>query len=493
VESRFDQVAEWAPYGGPGGYNDYDSLTIGSGPAADGLTHTQAESMMSLWALGSSPLVVNADMTSLDPADLKILENRAVIAVDQSGIDATRVVNTSTEQVFTKTLPNGDIDVGIFNLGADTSVLSVPTSALGLGSGQYYLLHNLWTGATTEAAGNTISANVASDGVALFQVTTTRSPAAAPGQATLALNVPALQSGEAGTATDSFTNDGPLPAKNVRLTIGSTTSGTTVTGSGQTTYPAVASGQTVSAAASVAATLSSSEALGTATINGSAEYKPTGGSASRAETLKVSTETTVTGQSVQAPYTTYSNTGPPSTEFAESQSGTEFAISGGGEGMYDNVDQYSAIYQPSSVGTQATIQTEVVTPYELSGYGKAGIIVRNDMTGSGTTPEGVILYASPSGGIQLEWSDNGGDYINSVTPSNGTIANTVPVELELVRNGDTYTGYYAVPGGTWQEVGSATVPDQNSTQDAGMFVTANSGSGGEVPSTAVFDGFEITS
>jgi alpha-galactosidase len=243
----------------------------------------------------------------------------------------------------------------------------------------------------------------------------------------------------------------------------------------------------------VAAALPSSQPLGTATINGSAEYTSAGGPVSRATTLKLSGTANITGQSVQAPYSTFSNSGPPSSVFAESHSGTEFAISDAGTGMYDNVDQYSAIYQASSVGTQATIQTEVVTPDELSGYGKAGIIVRNDMTGSGTTPEGVILYASPSGGIQLEWDDNGGDYIDNATPSNGTIANTVPVELQLVRNGDTYTGYYAVPGGAWQEVGSVTVPDQASTQDAGMFVSANSADGGEVPSTAVFDGFSVTS
>jgi hypothetical protein len=495
VESRFDEVADWAPYGGPGGFNDYDSLTIGSGPAADGLSHAQAESMMSLWALGASPLVIDADMTSLDPADLKILDNRAVIAVDQDSIDATRVVDTSTEQVFTKTLPNGGVDVGLFNLGGSTSALSVPASALGLSSaaGHYYLLHNLWTGATTEAAGAAISADVASDGVALFKITSTRNPAAAPGQAGLSLNVPALQSGEAGTVTDSFTNYGPLPARNVRLAIGSTTSGVSVTGGGQTTYRAVAPGQTVTAAASVVATLPSSQPLGTATINGSAERTRAGGPMSRATTLKLSGTVNITGQSVQAPYSTFSNSGPPSSVFAESQSGTEFAISDAGTGMYDTVDQYSATYQASSAGTQATIQTEVVTPYELSGYGKAGIIVRNDMTGSGTTPEGVSLYASPSGGIQLEWDDNGGDYIDNVTPSNGTIANTVPVELRLVRNGDTYTGYYAVPGGAWQEVGSATVPDQAATQDAGMFVSANSGGGGEVPSTVVFDGFSVTS
>ncbi len=57
VESRFDAVAAWAPYGGKGGYNDYDSIEIGNG-ADDGLTPAERQSQLSLWALGSSPLIL---------------------------------------------------------------------------------------------------------------------------------------------------------------------------------------------------------------------------------------------------------------------------------------------------------------------------------------------------------------------------------------------------------------------------------------------------
>jgi hypothetical protein len=100
----------------------------------------------------------------------------------------------------------------------------------------------------------------------------------------------------------------------------------------------------------------------------------------------------------------------------------------------------------------------VVSHQNLTGYGKAGIIVRNDITASGTGPEGVILFESPSGGLQLEWDDNGGTHINAVTPPNGTIADRVPVWLKLVRNGSTYTGYYSTDGTAWTLVGTADVP-----------------------------------
>jgi hypothetical protein len=168
VASRFNQVADWAPYGGPGAFNDYDSLVIGNGPADDGLSATQEQSMMSLWALGASPLVIDADMTSLDPDDLSILENRAVISVDQDAIDASRISDTATSQIFAKTEKTGDVVVGLFNTGSASATISTTTSALGLPAGSYSL-QDLWQHTTSTTTGQ-ISATVPSDGVALYRV-----------------------------------------------------------------------------------------------------------------------------------------------------------------------------------------------------------------------------------------------------------------------------------------------------------------------------------
>src|SRR2546430_6696387 len=50
IQSRFAQVANWQPYGGPGGFNDYDSIEVGNG-SNDGLTVDERKAQMSLWAL----------------------------------------------------------------------------------------------------------------------------------------------------------------------------------------------------------------------------------------------------------------------------------------------------------------------------------------------------------------------------------------------------------------------------------------------------------
>ena len=98
---------------------------------------------------------------------------------------------------------------------------------------------------------------------------------------------------------------------------------------------------------------------------------------------------------MQAPYLTYSSATDAPAAFG--QSGQQFGISGAGADLFTNSDAYSTIYLKGAVGTTSTVDTEVVSQTGLTGFGKAGIIVRNDATGSGTTPEGVILFESPVG------------------------------------------------------------------------------------------------
>ena len=168
VKGRFSYVAKWQPYAGPGGFNDYDSIEVGNG-SNDGLSPSERQVQLSLWSLGASPLILGIDLTHLDPADLALLKNTAVLAVDQDSIAAKRVVNGAATQVFTKREPAGDVIVGLFNTGAKTRVLSVAPGKLGLPAGQKYALANLWTHAM--AVSGKISATVPSHGVALYRVT----------------------------------------------------------------------------------------------------------------------------------------------------------------------------------------------------------------------------------------------------------------------------------------------------------------------------------
>jgi hypothetical protein len=480
VEGRFNQVAAWQPYGEPGAWNDYDSIEVGNG-SDDGLTYDERQTQLSLWSLASSPLILGTDLTHLDKTDLALLKNRAVISVDQDGVDASRLVDTATEQVFAKTEKNGDVAAGLFNTSGGTETITTTASALGLPAGTDYRLDNLWTGQTTETAG-TISEVVPSHGVALLRVTPLRNPYAAPPSGSVSLSgLTTLTSGTPAKITESFTDNGALPALDVRLGL-TAPSGWTVTAASPATFTSVASGTTVQATFSVTAPTPST-LFATSSLTATARYTWARGTPQRV-TLPAQV---TTSPPVQAPYRTYSSATDAPAVFG--QSGQEFGISGAGADLFSGTDAYSAIYEPGAVGSTATVETEVTAQQDMTGYAKAGIIVRNDMTGSGTNPEGVLLFESPSGGIQLEWDSNGGDYVDSVTPPNGTNPGLLPVWLQLQRDGDSYAGYYSFDGSDWQEVGTATVPAQAATQDAGMFVTSHAAG---APGEAMFDGFTVS-
>jgi len=187
-EDRFNDVASWQPFGGPGGFNDYDSIEVGDGPANSGMTLAAQQSQLSLWALGSAPLILGSDLTSnvtnaygtsrgLNPTDLSLLMNRQVIEVDQDSIDASRISLTGFAQVFSKVEPRGDGVVGLFdtntNLKAFGITVSTTAHAMGLSADSSgYLVQNLWTGHSWEiSSAGIIKASVPPEGVALYRVT----------------------------------------------------------------------------------------------------------------------------------------------------------------------------------------------------------------------------------------------------------------------------------------------------------------------------------
>ena len=446
VESRFDQVAQWQPYGGPGAFNDYDSLELGNG-SNDGLTPAERQTQMSLWSLAASPLILGTDLTHLDPLDLSYLTNRAVLSVDQDSIDASRVADSAVAQVFAKTEKSGDVVAGLFNTSSQAEVVSTTAAAVGLPASNAYLLNDLWRHRLTES-GPAIAADVPAHGVALFRIRPIAQAAAGlvPPDTTLAESgLATLTGGQPGTATVAFTNDGIQPVPSARLSL-SAPAGWTVTPRSVPLGP-VAPGATVQAQYHRHRTGAPGRgAVRHRQCHGGCQLPVDG--AAKGKLGNGQRDDHVAGPGAI-----------PDVFLGHRRPGRVRPVRaavrdrGAGADLYSDADAYSSIYQPGVVGATATIETEVTAQQNMTGYAKAGLMVRNDITGSGTSPEGVILFESPSGGIQLEWDNNGGDFIDSVTPANGTIPESLPVYLELVRNGSTYTGYYSYDGASWLDGG----------------------------------------
>ncbi|MBR7830531.1 alpha-galactosidase [Actinospica sp. MGRD01-02] len=160
VQGRFAQVANWQPYGGPGAFNDYDSIEFGDGSTIDGLSTAEGQSQYGLWAMAASPLLLGVDLTKLNSTEAADLENRSIIAVDQDGIDARRIVSNVNQQAFAKTEQNGDVILGLFNYsGSGSQTVTVSLAAAGItGSAT---ATNLWTGASAGTLSGTYSVTLA--------------------------------------------------------------------------------------------------------------------------------------------------------------------------------------------------------------------------------------------------------------------------------------------------------------------------------------------
>lgn len=119
-----------ARFVGPGHWNDPDMLQIGN----RGLNEDEDRTQMSLWSLLAAPLIISSDLTKLTPAELAILTNPEVIAVDQDpvGIEGNRVSQEGPAEVWMKPLANGAKAVGLFNLGEGPVTVKVNFGAIGI-------------------------------------------------------------------------------------------------------------------------------------------------------------------------------------------------------------------------------------------------------------------------------------------------------------------------------------------------------------------------
>ncbi|HEX5322629.1 MAG TPA: putative Ig domain-containing protein [Capsulimonadaceae bacterium] len=149
LDHEFSLGVSWSNSVGPGHWPDADMLPVGHvsirnrsvGP--DRQTHfTQNEqvTLLTLWALLPSPLMVGANLPDNDPWTLALLTNPEVFAVDQDSLGAAS--QTGDLEVWSRSLAGGDLAVGLFNRGRAASAVTARWSDLGINTPQN--IRDLW-------------------------------------------------------------------------------------------------------------------------------------------------------------------------------------------------------------------------------------------------------------------------------------------------------------------------------------------------------------
>ncbi len=126
LEHNFDLLNVWSPHAAPGMWPDADMIPIGKlslddrphGPERmTQFTIDEQQTMMSLWFIAQSPLMLGNDMLDVDEFTLSLITNPEVLAINQNGSDAHQIFVRNGQRVWISTdKETGDRFVGLFNL-----------------------------------------------------------------------------------------------------------------------------------------------------------------------------------------------------------------------------------------------------------------------------------------------------------------------------------------------------------------------------------------
>jgi alpha-galactosidase len=119
---------------------------VGWGPSLHptNLKPNEQVTHISLWCLLSSPLLIGCDMSALDDFTLALLTNSEVLAVNQDplGKPASRLTKDDSAEVWSRSLADGTVAVGLFNRGFESATIRVSWDKLGLQGAQP--VRDLW-------------------------------------------------------------------------------------------------------------------------------------------------------------------------------------------------------------------------------------------------------------------------------------------------------------------------------------------------------------
>jgi alpha-galactosidase len=152
VKNQFARAALWAGVAVPGHWPDADMLPLGSLRPAAGwgepretrLTHDEQRTMLTLWSIFRSPLIMGGNLTRADAWTKSLLTNADVIGVDQRSVDNKPVLTTDEIVVWTAKPQEGrGFYVAIFNVSDHPQSVHYEWKDLGLGAPSYRV-RDLW-------------------------------------------------------------------------------------------------------------------------------------------------------------------------------------------------------------------------------------------------------------------------------------------------------------------------------------------------------------
>jgi alpha-galactosidase len=136
LHSMFEPCRAWAAFSGNGHWPDADMLPLGRialrscehgcGDRWTRFTRAEQRTMMSLWSIVGSPLMLGSFLPDLDDWTLGLLTNREVLDMHRLARNPRQVSRRGDCVIWAADGPDGSSYMAIFNLGDQPGFLCAP-------------------------------------------------------------------------------------------------------------------------------------------------------------------------------------------------------------------------------------------------------------------------------------------------------------------------------------------------------------------------------
>lgn len=174
LEAQFTRLENWNPWRRAGAWPDADMLPLGRlalGERDTKFTPDEQRTLMTLWSIARSPLIMGGDLRHLDAATLALLTNRAVLAVNQASTDNQPHFVEDGARIWSARPEGapGDRYLALFNTTDKPKDVGLAFHYLGLQGTRG--VTDLWTGAALGRAADRFVRTLPSHGAGLYRLT----------------------------------------------------------------------------------------------------------------------------------------------------------------------------------------------------------------------------------------------------------------------------------------------------------------------------------
>ena len=138
--NMFERCEKWAPHNGAGHWADADMLPIGyikqdySPDITTRFTKDEQVTMLTLWSIFRSPLIIGGEMTKFDDFTMSLLTNEGILKMHRNARHSHQVwrrkMNGSEIVLWTAADAEGGQYAALFNIGENAADISVPLTEL---------------------------------------------------------------------------------------------------------------------------------------------------------------------------------------------------------------------------------------------------------------------------------------------------------------------------------------------------------------------------